>query len=143
MHEWGVRAWGRCSLHEWGVRVWGEVFPAPVASDQPLLVPTWSQTWLIFNPHLPQDKQYKENILWSLGRTDVTAPMAMGQPSTGMWRGRVAQASAPPTPPPDAESALVRCSLPGFRKRGFVPKVLYPEISQTRPAPQTARHVPN
>lgn len=38
----------------------GEVFPAQVRGGQSLLVPTWSQTWPIFNPHLSQNKQYKE-----------------------------------------------------------------------------------
>ena len=60
--------------------------------DQSLLVPAWSQTWLIFNSHLSQDKQYKENHFRLLGRTDVTAHMAEG--AAECWEGerRVAQA---------------------------------------------------
>lgn len=47
----------------------------------------------------------------------------------------MAQASRSPTPS-RCRKRPSGCLLPGFRKRGFVPKVLYPEISQTRPAPK-------
>ena len=126
-----MRAWGRCSLHEWPVisHSWFQPGPKPGLSLTLIYLRT---------------NNIKKNILRSLGRTDVTAQMAKG--AAERWDGEEAGGSGlqrPQCPPPRAENALVRCSLPGFRKRGFVPKVLYPEISQSRPAPKTARHVPN
>lgn len=109
------------SLHAWPV-------------IRPLLVPTWSQTWLIFNPHLPQDKQYKENILVVISEGLTLSSMVKWDSEHWDVEGRVAQASVPQRLP--MQKALSLDAPPGFRKRGFVPKVLYPEISQTRPAPK-------
>ena len=128
MHKWGVRVGEEVFLARVRGESVGEVFPARAASDQSLQPgpkPGLSLTLIYLRTN-----NIKKNILRSLGRTDVTAQMAKG--AAERWDGEEAGGSGLQRlqcPPPHAESALVRCSVPGFRKRGFVPKVLYPEIS--------------